>query len=357
MLLLMESSGDRWGRTNQLMDHLEEKDVHAEEWSWYEAHIVDFLQKELNLASRFSTDDIKHAIGLLNVNAVCLQFPKMIGCPSTEVGKGCYPIFAIMSHHCICNARYFVDPNTFNMYVRARVGVKAGEELTVQYLSALNGTHRRRAKIREEWYFDCSCKRCSDPTECGSYISALKCMSCYVGSLLPSNPLDYTSTWTCVKCGSEVEHDKVDCIVDYIENELNQITNSSDFQKYKDFIAEYSGTILHPNHFLLTTARRNLMQYFCYSTPDNHRTEGQELQFRVGLCKSFYDVLHKIDPGWSELGMFGQRELHFTRLSLLQRDFALGTVPFAEFSVKSRDSIQVLKKIDEQKKIITFKRE
>jgi len=77
----------------------------------------------------------------------------------------------------------------------------------------------------------------------------------------------------------------------------------------------------------------------------------------VGLCKSFYDVLHKIDPGWSELGMFGQRELHFTRLSLLQRDFSLGTVPFAEFSVKSRDSIQVLKKIDEQKKIITFKRE
>ena len=47
-----------------------------------------------------------------------------------------------MSHHCICNARYFVDPRTFNMYVRARVAIKAGEEITVQYLSALNGTHR-----------------------------------------------------------------------------------------------------------------------------------------------------------------------------------------------------------------------
>ena len=58
------------------------------------------------------------------------------------MGKGCYPIFAIMSHHCICNARYFVDPRTFNMYVRARVAIKAGEEITVQYLSALNGTHR-----------------------------------------------------------------------------------------------------------------------------------------------------------------------------------------------------------------------
>ena len=100
----------------------------------------------------------------------------MIGCPSTEVGKGCYPIFAIMSHHCICNARYFVDPNTFNMYVRARVTIQAGEELTVQYLSALNGTHRRRKKICEEWYFDCTCKRCSDPTECGTYIGRVSQM-------------------------------------------------------------------------------------------------------------------------------------------------------------------------------------
>ena len=175
MLLLMES-GDKWSRTNQLMDHLEEKDVHPDEWSWYETHIVDFLRKDLKLASRFSNDEIKHAIGLLNVNAVWLQFPKMIGCPSTEVGKGCYPIFAIMSHHCICNARYFVDPNTFNMYVRARVTIQAGEELTVQYLSALNGTHRRRKKICEEWYFDCTCKRCSDPTECGTYIGRVSQM-------------------------------------------------------------------------------------------------------------------------------------------------------------------------------------
>ena len=99
------------------------------------------------------------------------------------------------------------------------------------------------------------------------------------------------------------------------------------------------------------------MQYLCYSTPDTNRSDKQDLEFRVKLCKSFYDVLHKIDPGWSELRMFGQRELHFSRLALLQRDFASGALPFAEFSVKSRDSIQVLKKIDEQKKIITFKKE
>ena len=123
----------------------------------------------------------------------------MIGAPCTEVGKGCYPIFAIMSHHCICNARYFVDPATFNMFVRARVGIRAGEEVTVQYLSALKGTHRRRQKIREEWFFDCNCKRCSDSTECGTNISGVKCTNCQKGVFLPVKPLDYYCDWLCKK--------------------------------------------------------------------------------------------------------------------------------------------------------------
>ena len=40
------------------------------------------------------------------------------------------------------------------------------------------------------------------------------------------------------------------------------------------------------------------------------------------------------------------------RLSLIQRDFGLGTIPFCEFSVKSRNSIETLKLIDSQKKML-----
>ena len=32
----------------------------------------------------------------------------------------------------------------------------------------------------------------------------------------------------------------------------------------QEFIENYSGTLLHPHHFLLTTARRNLIQFLCY---------------------------------------------------------------------------------------------
>ena len=48
--------------------------------------------------------------------------------------------------------------------------IRLGEEISVQYLSALYGNFKRRKKIREEWYFDCTCRRCSDSTERGTFI-------------------------------------------------------------------------------------------------------------------------------------------------------------------------------------------
>ena len=76
-------------------------------------------------------------------------------------GKGLYPIFAIGSHYCICNSRYTLDPQTRHMYVRARMLIPLGDEISVQYLSALYGNFKRRKKIKDEWYFDCTCRRCS----------------------------------------------------------------------------------------------------------------------------------------------------------------------------------------------------
>ena len=112
-------------------------------------------------------------------------------------GKGLYPIFAIMSHYCVCNARYTLNPKTLAMYVRARSNINKGDEISVQYLSALYGNFKRRHKIRQEWYFDCMCRRCSDPTECGSNVSAIKCESCVSGDVLPIDSLQNESNWKC----------------------------------------------------------------------------------------------------------------------------------------------------------------
>merc|ERR1712223_552366 len=263
------------------------------------------------------------AIGLINVNAVALKFPMNATTKAPE-GKGLYPIFAIGSHYCICNARYTLDPTTRIMYVRARALIPMGMEISVQYLSALYGNSKRRKKIRDEWYFDCVCRRCSDPTERGSFISAVKCGTCMDGYLLPRNSLDYNSNWTCklldpIKegCGNEMNNDNINQIVDEIEEHLESINSSGQFDKYLEFVHLYSETLLHKNHYLLMTAARNLIQWYTYRSA---QINDQELRNKLDLCRQLDHVLGKIDPGYSEIRSFIQKELHFTHLMVNQRD-------------------------------------
>ena len=118
------------------------------------------------------------------------------------------------------------------------------------------GNFKRRKKIRDEWYFDCECKRCSDPTECGSNISAIMCHECFDGIMLPVNSLDYESIWRCKTCGFTLDPEAVESMVDAIEQELDEIGNSGNFAQYEDFLEKYSGTMLHDNHYLLMIAAR-----------------------------------------------------------------------------------------------------
>ena len=77
MLLLMRRGDDDWFRTNQLMDHLETTEDNPKEWTWYNQNVISYIRDVMKLGDMFTENDIRHAIGLLNVNAVCLQFPKV----------------------------------------------------------------------------------------------------------------------------------------------------------------------------------------------------------------------------------------------------------------------------------------
>uniref|UniRef100_A0A0K2TP07 SET domain-containing protein n=2 Tax=Lepeophtheirus salmonis TaxID=72036 RepID=A0A0K2TP07_LEPSM len=272
LLLKMEMETDDWNRANQLMDHYKERSSDKEDWDWYQNHVVNVLRNDLGLNNRYSEKEIHRAIGLMNVNAVALQFPKFSSSSSfaegskvqDKVGKGLFPIFAIMSHYCVCNARYQIHPKNMKMYVRARGFIKKGEEISVQYLSALYGNFIRRRKIREDWYFDCVCSRCKDSTERGSYVSAIYCDSCYGGLMLPKEPLDYESPWICDKCHALHNVSEIISLVQSLETELNDVAKNKTYDKYEDFIDKYSETLLHSSHYLLMTAKRNLIQYWTY---------------------------------------------------------------------------------------------
>ena len=51
--------------------------------------------------------------------------------------------------------------------------------------------------------------RCQDPTELGSFMSALKCPDCESGYLLPIDSMDPESQWICSKCEHQQSSESV----------------------------------------------------------------------------------------------------------------------------------------------------
>ena len=68
------------------------------------------------------------------------------------------------------------------------------------YVPTLEPTWKRRGMLYRHRLEMCSCTRCKDPTEFGSYLSALICEKCNVkksSAILPHDPLDQDSYWHC----------------------------------------------------------------------------------------------------------------------------------------------------------------
>jgi hypothetical protein len=61
----------------------------------------------------------------------------------------------------------------------------------------VQGTLKRRDHLKESKFFDCTCARCSDATELGTYAGALKCPQCATGVVVSTAPLNHDADWCC----------------------------------------------------------------------------------------------------------------------------------------------------------------
>lgn len=111
-----------------------------------------------------------------------------------------------------------ITPKSWRLELRAQVPIRQGDEVTIQYLSFMYGQCRRKKDIPSYWFFVCRCARCRDPTDLGSYMSAVLCQKCGLnvdergplnsgqpaarGAVIPTDPFDVIrGDWACVDCG------------------------------------------------------------------------------------------------------------------------------------------------------------
>ena len=140
----------------------------------FESDMLSVMWNGMNMKERIDDiDTIRKSIGQLFNNAKSLE-------KQGHQSSGLYGRYAMINHACVSNAKVVVGRATsnFTIQVRSQVFIKKGEEITTRYVGITNGVPLRADMLREHWCFTCSCDRCIDPTELGSYSSAILCKKC-----------------------------------------------------------------------------------------------------------------------------------------------------------------------------------
>lgn len=288
LLTLRDTEPESWARVQLLMDHDDERRKEEEYWRMFQANVVDYLRIKGGLADTYSEEEIHRAIGILRTNAFQVEHPYMAAVGTS--GKAIYPTFSFLSHCCLANARYAVM-NDDTLVLRAQVDIKAGEEITIQYISFIFGNTRRRKDIHQSWMFECRCARCTDRTEFGQMFAAHLCEQC-ASPVLPEDDTLYCAVWRCESCGLETTADAIEEIEKQIEEDM---FNTFDTQtaKYRALIERWSPR-LHPNHYQLLI----LKKYLAISL--SGQLTYDEVEEKIALHEEFMSAYQVADPGYTK---------------------------------------------------------
>ena len=89
-MLLQRSGSDGWARSDQLMDHLDDRQKNCDDdWQWYERYIVDFIRNDLGMADVFTEDQVRMYLRLCHYFS-CIELKAVTQNPSRSgVRWGC----------------------------------------------------------------------------------------------------------------------------------------------------------------------------------------------------------------------------------------------------------------------------
>lgn len=118
---------------------------------------------EKNVANKIDSNDRESMLRLCRVlDTNAFETAVVVG-NSTSSLRGLYPLGAFLNHCCVPNVRHYFNKRGL-MITKAAVAVAKGEEITMTYTDFLWHTSLRWKYLKMTKNFECSCRRCSDPT-------------------------------------------------------------------------------------------------------------------------------------------------------------------------------------------------
>ncbi|CAJ0609742.1 unnamed protein product [Cylicocyclus nassatus] len=132
-----------------------------------------------------------------------------------EIGKGLYLDLCAYDHSCRPNTVYTCDGFIATLRaLNSDVSIKDKTKTFYSYIDLLSSLQQRKKELKDTWYFDCRCERCTDPDD--HILTSILCPVCprderetlYIFGERSHKDED-TAVITCPKCSNEVPKEYV----------------------------------------------------------------------------------------------------------------------------------------------------
>nr|XP_022900334.1 protein msta isoform X1 [Onthophagus taurus] len=352
-LMVQRKGIKKWMQFLSMESHMEKRGVGTEIYKEYDDRVINYLEenflKPLKRLEQDSKEPIFPDMSRETLHKIC----GIIDVNGLEVNQGAevmalYPIACSMEHNCIPNTIHSFEDEfaNYRITMRAALPIKKGERITTMYTHSLWGTQARREHLKETKYFSCSCERCKDPTEMGTYLSALRCLGSETkpcgGNQLPLNPLDDKTEWACDKCEIKIGNIQASYLINQIGDDVDQVQLSNPTVRELDNLLSKLLTFLHPNHYHCFSVKHSLVQLFGYQQGYlPNQISDDQLKRKAKMCRDMLDITSKIDPGNSRLCLYTGvllHELHLADVIYVKRKWDIGN---------KKELLELLKEADE----------
>jgi hypothetical protein len=308
-----------WERLQSLQSHCADRKG-SPRYEEDRVTVAQFVRRFFNLQD-FEEEEILRMCGILQVNGheVPLTEP-----PHMAV----YHEASMLEHSCRpnCNKSF---TSGGGLIIHVMEPVLKGQHLSICYTDALWGTANRRHHLAETKFFWCRCSRCADPTEYGTYFSAVHCLNkpCE-GYLLPEHPLleeadPEKTTWRCSRCLVSESAPKVLSVLERVGVALSSM-QKGDPQACRRFLEQYT-TQLHPNHYYLTDVRIALGQLLGQNCDMGlPGVSDHDLAEKISLCRKVLVLVSTLVPAEHRIRGLLMFELHASLSELGRRESERG---------------------------------
>ncbi|CAG9856962.1 unnamed protein product [Phyllotreta striolata] len=362
-MYLQKANPKKWDVISKLEDHYEcrgpgtevYKDV-EEKFGVLEANYLKPLRDFERNTGRSIVLDASPAIvhriyGVLDVNATEL---------TEDIDATIlYATASLMEHNCTPNVMQLIDETErFTVTVRAALPIEKGDHVSSIYTHILWGTAARREHLLRTKYFGCCCKRCADPTELGTNLSALKCIGGVEGDLcggvqLPLRPTLMEGAWRCDKCSIELPEKDVMKFVNHLGEQVDKVMSKVPRLRELEDVLGKLEHFLHPNHYLIYNVKHSLVQLL--GTEENVEYSVDDWLKKMNLCEELIAITKTLDPGNARLSLYLGvllNELFIAQFKILTRTWENPTQNLYTEQLKG----YIVNTIEENKRVLEYER-